>query len=163
MRCVLGGALFVLLLAADAYAQSAAEITSRGKSLEAILQPILYPDSNRERAVLLVIDPSRALRTTSFTRTLAKLTRGSKVRNEKLRLVRINAPEMTGPDQPQGVASRDFLRSLIDGKEVIIETVKDQRGKYGRYLAEIWIEKNGGWINVNDALVTAGHAVYQEY
>lgn len=42
-------------------------------------------------------------------------------------------------------------------------TVKDRRGKYGRYLAEIWIEKNGGWINVNDALVAAGHAVYQEY
>ena len=76
----------MLLLAAEAPAQSAAEITSRGKSLEAILQPILYPDSNPERAVLLVIDPSRALRTTSFTRTLAKLTRGSKVRNEKLRL-----------------------------------------------------------------------------
>jgi len=85
------------------------------------------------------------------------------IHNEKLRLVRINAPEMTGPDQPQGVASRDFLRSLIDGKEIIIETLKDRRGKYGRYLAEIWIEKNGGWINVNDALVAAGHAVYQEY
>ncbi len=37
------------------------------------------------------------------------------------------------------------------------------RGKYGRYLAEIWIEQNGVWSNVNDALVTAGHAVYQEY
>jgi micrococcal nuclease len=85
------------------------------------------------------------------------------IRNEKLRLVRINAPEMTGPDQAQGTASRDFLRNLIGGKKVIIETVRDRRGKYGRYLAEIWIEKNGGWINVNDALVAAGHAVYQEY
>ncbi len=85
------------------------------------------------------------------------------LRNEKLRLVRINAPEMTGPDKARGVASRDFLRELIDGREIIIETLKDRRGKYGRYLAEIWMEQDGVWSNVNDALVAAGHAVYQAY
>jgi len=85
------------------------------------------------------------------------------IRNEKLRLVRINAPEMTGSDKTAGTASRDFLRNLIDGQDVIIESIKDQRGKYGRYLAEIWIQKDGGWSNVNDALVAAGHAKYQEY
>ena len=85
------------------------------------------------------------------------------IRNEKLRLVRINAPEMTGSDKALGIASRDFLRGLIDGREIIIESVKDRRGKYGRYLAEIWIGQDGIWSNVNDALVVAGHAVYQEY
>jgi len=85
------------------------------------------------------------------------------IRNEKLRLMRINAPEMTGPDKVRGEASRDFLRGLIDGREIIIETVKDRRGKYGRYLAEIWIGQDGVWSNVNDALVAAGHAVYQDY
>ena len=85
------------------------------------------------------------------------------LRNEKLRLVRINAPEMTGPDKARGIESRDFLRGLIDGREIIIETLKDQRGKYGRYLAEIWVDQDGIWQNVNDALVAAGHAVYQEY
>jgi micrococcal nuclease len=88
---------------------------------------------------------------------------GSWIHNEKLRLVRINAPEMTGPKKKQGEASRDFLRELIDGQEIIIETIKDRRGKYGRYLAEIWIEKDGLWININDTLVAAGHAVYQKY
>ena len=85
------------------------------------------------------------------------------LRNEKLRLMRINAPEMTGPDKALGVASRDVLRDWIDGQKIIVETVKDQRGKYGRYLAEIWIEQDGIWNNVNDALVAAGHAIYQEY
>lgn len=88
---------------------------------------------------------------------------GMWVRNEKLRLVRINAPEMTGSDKPAGTASRDFLRELIDGQQIIIETLKDQRGKYGRYLAEIWLEQDGLWLNVNDELVAAGHAIYQEY
>jgi len=85
------------------------------------------------------------------------------LRNEKLRLLRINAPEMTGSDKPSGEASRDFLRELIDGQDVIIETLKDRRGKYGRYLAEIWIEQNDVWVNVNDLLVLSGHAIYQEY
>ena len=88
---------------------------------------------------------------------------GMWVHNEKLRLVRINAPEMTGTDKVRGAASRDFLRDLIDGREIIIETLKDKRGKYGRYLAEIWIEQDGVWTNVNDVLVAAGHAIYQEY
>ena len=85
------------------------------------------------------------------------------IRNEKLRLVRINAPEMTGPEKAAGTASRDFLRELIDGKEIIIETVKDRRGKYGRYLAEIWIQQGECWINVNDELVDKGLAQYKEY
>jgi micrococcal nuclease len=85
------------------------------------------------------------------------------IRNEKLRLVRINAPEMTGPEKARGEASRDFLRALIDGQKIIVETVKDRRGKYGRYLAEIWIEQGGSWLNVNDTLVAAGHAIYQAY
>jgi len=65
------------------------------------------------------------------------------LRNEKLRLVRINAPEMTGSDKALGLASRDFLRGLIDGRKILIETLKDRRGKYGRYLAEIWIGQDG--------------------
>jgi len=85
------------------------------------------------------------------------------VRNEKIRLVRINAPEMTGTDKAQGTAARDFLRALIDGQEIILESIKDQRGKYGRYLAEIWIIQNGCWANINDLLVDAGYADYQEY
>ena len=85
------------------------------------------------------------------------------IRNEKLRLVRINAPEMTGADKAAGTASRDFLRGLIDGQQVIIESIKDKRGKYGRYLAEIWIRQGEFWINVNDTLVEAGHAVHKEY
>ncbi len=80
-----------------------------------------------------------------------------------MRLVRVNAPEVTGPEKMQGEASRDFLRELIGDKKVILETLKDRRGKYGRYLADIWIEQGGVWLNVNDTLVTAGHAVTRQH
>lgn len=86
------------------------------------------------------------------------------VRGEKVRLHRINAPELTGADKPNGERSRDHLKSLIEGKDVLLQTIKDRREKYGRYLAEIWLEQpNAAPLNVNDALVAAGHARYQDY
>lgn len=81
------------------------------------------------------------------------------LRGEKLRLIRINAPEVRGPERPQGLKSRDALRRHILGKKVIVETIKDRKGKYGRYLAEIWL----GEENVNDWLVSQGLAEYHEY
>ncbi|MDX1523075.1 MAG: thermonuclease family protein [Anaerolineae bacterium] len=86
------------------------------------------------------------------------------VHGEKVRLARINAPELRGEVKVSGQVSRDFLRSQIDGKEIRIQTIKDRKGKYGRYLAEIWLNsENNGWININDLMVNAGQAVYQDY
>jgi micrococcal nuclease len=86
------------------------------------------------------------------------------IKDEKLRLNRINAPEVTGKQKSAGIKSRDFLKNLILEKEVIIQTIKDRKEKYGRYLAEIWIEdKEGKYINVNDYLVSKGFAKYQKY
>lgn len=35
--------------------------------------------------------------------------------------------------------------------------------KYGRYLAEIWIEQQRRWINATDAMISAGHARLARY
>lgn len=78
---------------------------------------------------------------------------------EKLRLARINTPEIRGEERPDGLISRDKLRERILGKEVIIRTEKDKKGKYGRYIAEIILEDE----NLNDWLVTEGLAVYRDY
>ncbi|MEZ4746097.1 MAG: thermonuclease family protein [Calditrichia bacterium] len=85
------------------------------------------------------------------------------IKGEKLRLFRINAPEIRGAEREKGLVSRDFLRELIDGKEILVETIKDKKGKYGRYLAEIWLETPGGWLNINTHLVENGQAVFAEY
>ena len=86
------------------------------------------------------------------------------IRGEKLRLQRINAPELRGRERPKSLKSRDFLRSKIEGKEILIETIKDKKGKYGRYLAEIWLEdKLGKFKNINDLIVKEGFAKYQKY
>lgn len=86
------------------------------------------------------------------------------VKSEKLRLARIDAPELKGKTRNRGLASRDYLRNLILNKEIFIETIKDAKEKYGRYLAEIWLRnQNGKLLNINDDLVKHGFAVYRKY
>jgi len=78
---------------------------------------------------------------------------------EKLRLLDIDAPELRGSSREDGVKARDYLRRLILGKEVVISTVKDKKGKYGRYLATISLEG----MNVNQHLVDREYAVSKKY
>ena len=86
------------------------------------------------------------------------------VKGEKIRLMRINAPEVRGKSRKKGLRSRDYLRELILNKEIIIGTFKDKKGKYGRYLGEIWLNMDGeDYINVNDLLVKKKYAVYKKY
>lgn len=86
------------------------------------------------------------------------------IRGEKLRLHRINAPEIVGASKLKGRESQKFLHSLIGKKEVTLETIKDKKEKYGRFLAEIWIvDKEGMRMNVNDLMVEKGYAEYKKY
>lgn len=85
-------------------------------------------------------------------------------KDEKLRLYRINAPEVRGPEREAGLRSRDFLRGMLEGKEVLVQTIKDRNEKFGRYLAEIWLKgEDGNWINVNDVMIDKGYAIYKNY
>jgi micrococcal nuclease len=86
------------------------------------------------------------------------------IKGEKIRLNRIDAPELRGKDRPRGIESRDFLRNLISDKEVVIQTIKDKKGKYGRYLGEIWLkQKTDKYVNINDLIVKEGFAEYKAY
>ena len=83
---------------------------------------------------------------------------------EKIRLARINAPEVRGSSRPAGILSRDFLRNTLLNKEMLIQTIKDKKGKYGRYLGEIWLLNDDETLtNVNDLMVSSGNAEYKEY
>ena len=89
---------------------------------------------------------------------------GTWLHGEKIRLARINCPELRGEERPDGLIARDFLRDKIDGRQVLISTIKDKKGKFGRYIAEIWTKnEDGNYTNVNDAIVNAGHAAYVQY
>jgi len=73
------------------------------------------------------------------------------VRKEKIRLYEINAPEIRGIERPKGLKSRNFLKGQILRKEITIETIKDKKGKYERYIGKIWLKnEKRKEININD-------------
>ena len=83
------------------------------------------------------------------------------VHDETIRLYRIDAPEVRGKERPQGLISRDWLREQILGKEVILKTYKDTKGKYGRWIADVYSPESD--VSVNDRMVTHGLAEYKDY
>lgn len=76
------------------------------------------------------------------------------LRDQRVRLARINAPETRGAGAEMGVKSRDALRAQVLGKTVVLRTTKDSREKYGRWLAEVWVDDKC----VNDWLLSEGLA-----
>ena len=82
------------------------------------------------------------------------------IKKQRIRLVGIDAPELRGDEKTAGKAAKAYLTKLIDGKEIIIRTIKgrdggDSRGKYGRWLGVLYIDG----LDVNQHMVEAGHAV----
>ncbi len=68
------------------------------------------------------------------------------VHNEKIRLYGIDTPEVYGvkkgsAEWERGSLASEFVKKyLIENDQVIIETIKDKKEKYGRYLALIYIK-----------------------
>lgn len=87
------------------------------------------------------------------------------------RLFGIDAPELRGDEKEMGKVSRDALRELIFNADnnVIVETVKtprgeDKRGKYGRYLATLFLGRpDGSVLNINGWLVEEDLAEVKHY
>ena len=85
---------------------------------------------------------------------------------KRIRLVGINCPESRTRDleeKKRGLAAKDRLKCLLEGCNKI--TLDSQGvGKFGRCLGNLFIDQVDGQeqtdlINVNDLLITEGHAV----
>lgn len=71
----------------------------------------------------------------------------------RFRLYGINAPEM---NTDAGKAAKARMMELVQpGMEFEINTIKDKKDKYGRYLVVIYC----GETSVNEKLIKEGHAV----
>lgn len=78
----------------------------------------------------------------------------AKLEKQKVRLYGIDTPEIRGEERSQGLIVKAILADMILGKEVVIETYKDSKEKYGRWLATVWIDG----LNVNQWLIENGYA-----
>lgn len=81
------------------------------------------------------------------------------LKNQKIRLHGLDAPEIRGETRELGIISRDKLRDKILNKEIHLKTIKDKKGKYGRFIGIVFINSE----NVNDWLVENKFAVKAEY
>lgn len=77
------------------------------------------------------------------------------MRNQSLRLAGIDAPEVRGPDATKGRESKRALISFLGDDEMVVKTQKDKSGKYGRWLADVYVRD----MHVNKWLVDNGYAV----
>ena len=80
------------------------------------------------------------------------------LRNQRVILYGIDTPESRTRDLEEkkyGLAAKEFLTKWTGAGELTIKTHKDERGKFGRILGEIWAFKT----NVNDKMVYEHHAV----
>ncbi len=79
---------------------------------------------------------------------------GIVLKKQTIRLLGINTPEVRGKEKASGIISRDALRQRILGKQVVIKTSKDKKGKYGRWLGEVFMADE----NINKWLISEGYA-----
>jgi micrococcal nuclease len=80
------------------------------------------------------------------------------MKNQRIRLARIDTPEIKGRTRAGGIGARNFVRERIENKSVILQTIRDSKGRYGRYLAEVWYldPSTGNYQNLNDELLERG-------
>ena len=80
------------------------------------------------------------------------------LRDQRIRLYGIDTPESRTSDPSEklyGKAAAEFLKKWLDGGDVTIKTHKDERGKFGRILGELWVFDT----NVNRKMIEEHHAV----
>lgn len=77
------------------------------------------------------------------------------MKNQKIRLYGIDAPELRLEEKESGLISKNWLVERILNKNVVIKTYKDSRDKYGRWLADIYV----GDVFINETMVIEGLAI----
>jgi len=71
------------------------------------------------------------------------------------RLKGINTPELISATRDAAIRAKDYLAERVEGKDITIKTYKDRKEKYGRYLAELFVDD----VNINQQLIIEAYAV----
>ena len=78
---------------------------------------------------------------------------GVSLKNQAMRVHGIDTPELT---TDAGKVAREYAKTLLTGGLIVrIETIKDSKEKYGRYLAKIRLPDGTDYAS---AMISANHA-----
>ena len=95
----------------------------------------------------------------TFVGMLTSLGFGVWMRKQRIRMYGIDTPESRTSDEVEklyGKAATAFLVKWTNAGDLTLRTFKDDRGKFGRILGELWY---GREHNINQLLVDNHHAV----
>ncbi|MDX1442404.1 MAG: thermonuclease family protein [Gammaproteobacteria bacterium] len=99
--------------------------------------------------------PARVVGITDGDTVRVRINTDEGFREEKVRLDQIDAPER---GQPFGEKSRQYLASLVHGRDITLRT--DGRDRYGRLIGDLLLDGK----SMNAEMVRAGYAwVYRRY
>jgi len=81
-----------------------------------------------------------------------------------VRLAGIDAPEPRGESRQKGTDAANYLASLVRIRQPLILETERERGKFGRYIARVFLMNDGGGrgVGLNARMVESGHAVRLE-
>ena len=83
---------------------------------------------------------------------------------DRFRLSGIDAWEVRGPERERGLVASEALRRWTREHDVWVRTARDtERGKYGRWLAELIDGRHPDGETANEFLVAGGHAQTKTY
>ena len=86
---------------------------------------------------------------------------GVELKKQKIRLYGINTPEVRGSSRDLGIISRDYVREKILNKNIMLQSIKDKKGKYGRWLGIILMGEEN--VNLNKELISKNLAIFADY
>ncbi|MDD4726624.1 MAG: stalk domain-containing protein [Tissierellia bacterium] len=124
-------------------------------------------DWNPNSKTVIIISNTTAMSSTTYKVT--RVVDGDTIKvnfngkEESLRLIGIDTPESVHPDASRNVLegriASDYTKTLLEGKDIELEFDDEERDKYGRLLAYVYI--NG--IMVNKLLLKEGYAQVSTY
>ena len=86
---------------------------------------------------------------------------GVELKKQKIRLYGINTPEVRGSSRDLGIISRDYVREKILNKNIMLQSIKDKKGKYGRWLGIVLMGEEN--VNLNKELISKNLAIFADY
>ena len=114
-------------------------------------------------ALLLFLAAVGAASPASFEGLVVRIVDGDTIhvrvghRLERVRYIGVNTPEIHHPTkgvEPGGREASRVNRELVNGRHVRLELDVQERDRYGRLLAYVWV----GDVMVNEELVRRGYA-----
>jgi endonuclease YncB( thermonuclease family) len=91
---------------------------------------------------------------------------GILAKKQIFRLLGVNCPEIQGENAMKGKLARDYVETVLStAAEIIVQSERDRKEKYGRWLATVYYREAGSelFTLLNQELVLKGMAVVAIY